>query len=261
MTSWITLFYKEFRASKMWIYFNILLILIGAAVFFFIDETQIVLYSLLVMILFHVIYLPVWVIYSIFTEWKNRTLVHWFNLPHSGFVLLTAKYVAGIVMMIVSLIVCNSLLVLLYSSILDTSNELVIQASDWFVTHFWSIFVGTMIMAIFSGTQVVCAIIIAKSATRFGLIFVAIFLLLPTLFQILFHDTIGYTKLVSWGMTTSASAEWLHPLLLNQHETLPAINVLSELTIFSLGIMLPQLVYSILLIWISSKLLDKAVQV
>ncbi|GAB6928914.1 hypothetical protein JCM10914A_28970 [Paenibacillus sp. JCM 10914] len=261
MTSWITLFIKEFRAARIWFYFNVLVILLGASSLFFLNETQILLYSLLVMILFHVIYLPVWVVYSIFVEWKNKMLTHWLNLPHSGLVLVTSKFAAGIAMMIISLLVCNGVLALLYSYILEANNDVVIQAVHWFISEFWVILLGTMIMAILSGSQVMCAIIIGKSVTRFRLLLVAGFLLIPGLFQALFHETAGYSKLVSWGMLTSAVTEWIHPILLNQHDMVHTINVLSELTIFSLGTMFVQLIYSIMLVWISSRLVDRALQI
>ncbi|WP_055109652.1 hypothetical protein [Paenibacillus ihumii] len=261
MTSWIALFTKEFRAARMWLYFNLLVIILGASSLFFLNETQVLLYSLLVMIIFHVIYLPAWMIYSMIVEWKHKTLTHWLNLPHSGLVLITSKFVAGIAMMILSLLVCNGSLALLYSYVLGADNDMVTQAVHWFISEFWVILLGTMIMSILSGSQVICAIIIGKSVTRFRLLLVAGFLLIPSLLQLLFHDTTGYTKLVSWGMLTSAMTEWIQPMLLNQQEMAHTINVLSELTVFSLGTMLPQLVYSILLIWISGKLVDRAVQI
>ncbi|MGG3284404.1 hypothetical protein [Paenibacillus solani] len=261
MTSWTTLFIKEFRAAKIWLYINALVILLGATSLFFLDETQILLYSMLVMILFHVIYLPVWIVYSIFVEWKNKMLAHWLNLPHSGLVLVTSKFAAGIVMMLISLLVCNGVLALLYSFILEANNDVIIQAVQWFMSEFWVILLGTMIMAILSGSQVMCAVIIWKSVTRFRLLLVAGFLLIPGLFQALFHGTAGYSKLTSWGMLTSAMTEWIQPILLNQYEMFHATNVLSELTIFSLGTMLVQLIYSIMLVWISSRLVDRALQI
>lgn len=261
MTSWTALFIKEFRAARIWFYFNLLVILLGASSLFFLNETQILLYSLLVMILFHVTYLPVWVVYSIIVELKNKTLTHWLNLPHSGLVLVTSKFAAGIAMMIISLLVCNGSLALLYSYILEADNDLIIQAANWFISEFWVILLGTIIMAILSGSQVMCAFIIGKSVTRFRVLLVAGFLLIPGLFQALLHETAGYSKLLSWGMITSAMTEWMQPLLLNQHDMFRAINILSELTIFSLGTMCTQLVYSIMLVWISSKLVDRALQI
>lgn len=261
MTAWITLFIKEFRAAKIWFYINVLVILLGASSLLFLDETQILLYSLFVTILFHVIYLPVWVVYSIFVEWKNKMLTHWLNLPHSGLVLVTSKFAAGTAMMLISLFVCNGILALLYSSILDTNNEVIIQAVHWFMSEFWVILLGTMIMAILSGSQVMCAIIIGKSATRFRWLLVAGFLLIPGLFQALFHETTGYAKLSSWGMLTSAVNEWMQPILYNQYDMAHITNVLSELTVFSLGTMLAQLTYSILLVWMSSRLVDRALQI
>lgn len=262
MTAWTMLFSKEFRASRVWCILNLLLILMGAGGFFLLDPSKAVIYSLLVMIILHIIYLPLWVIFSVFLEWKDRTLAHWVNLPHSGAVLLTAKYAAGIMLMTASLLISSGVLALLYQVVLDTTaSELAAQASSWFMNYFWAILFGTMIMAVFSGTQVVCAIVIAKSVTRFKLLSVIVFLLLPSLFQVFFNGSENYTRLVSWGLITSASEDWLQPLLMNEYEVIQATNVLSELTIYSLGLMLFQLVYVLLLLWISSRLLDKAVQI
>ncbi|WP_211746972.1 hypothetical protein [Paenibacillus sp. Marseille-Q4541] len=261
MTSWKALFFKEFKASKMWSFLNATLILLGGVCFNLFDNASVVLHSLMFIIVFHVVYLPIWVVYSLFVEWKERAITHWYSLPHQGIILLTSKFAAGVAMMLLSLLTPSIVLTLLYTFFLGDTDPMIERGSLWFIHNFWGVLLGIGVMAIYAGSQVLCAIFIGASATRCKPLWIIGFLLLPGLVQMWLRDSALYEAVTRWGMFTSPSQNWLDPLFPYENEVFKSATILSEVTTFSIGIVGPQLVISLFLIWISSKLLDRYVQI
>ena len=261
MTSWKALFFKEFMASKLWLYLNIAVILLGGLYFILFYHSSMVLQGLMFIIVFHIVYLPIWIVYSLFSEWRERAITHWYGLPHKGIVLISSKFVAGIAMMLLSLLASSTVLVLLYTFFLGGIDPVIEEGSLWFIHNYWGVFLGIGIMAIYAGSQILCALFIGASVTRYKPVWIISFLLLPSLIQIWLRDRTLYETIARWGMFTSPSDQWLLPLLQYDYEVFKLATVLSKVTVFSLGVMGPQLVISLLLVWISSKLLDRYVHI
>lgn len=261
MTAWKALFYKEFRASRPWIYFNLAVIFLGAIYFVFFRSPSIVLYSLTVIIGIHILYLPVWLIYSLFMEWKERAITHWYGLPHKGGILITSKFAAGMAMMLLSILVSSVLLVILYTYNLPYTVPMIELGSLWFIHNYWGVILGIFVMGIYAGTQCLCALLIGASVPKFKAVWMISFLLLPGIIQILLRNSNLYETITGWGRITSSSEKWLAPLLQQDYEMFQSATVLSKVTVFSAGVMGPQLLTSILLVWVSSILLDRYVQI
>ena len=261
MTSWKTLFFKEFKASTLWLYLNLTVILLGGVSFILFNNTSMVLHSLMFIIVFHIIYLPIWIVYSMFIEWKDRTITHWYSLPHSGIMLLTSKFMAGVAMMLLSLLASSIVLTFLYTFFLGETDPIIEQGSVWFIHNFWGVFLGIGFMAIYAGSQILCAIFLGASVTKFKPVWIIIFLLLPGFIQMWLQKIPFYEAATRWGMFTSPSEKWLEPLLRYDYDVFKSANILSEVTVFSIGVVGPQLIISVLLVWVSSKLFDRYLQI
>ncbi|WP_440115901.1 hypothetical protein [Paenibacillus sp. QZ-Y1] len=263
MISWKMLFLKEIYGSKQWIQLNILLLILLIVYSLISNTTDTRLFILLGIILFHVAYLPCWAFYSIFKELKEHTFTHWLNLPHSGLVLLSAKFLSGLSLMAVSLAISMLTAILPALFGLNAPHGLDYALALWASHKVGLFFLITTISSIFAGAQVILAFMLAKSLHTFRMLAAFGFLALLSLLQKVISSSPLLLKLTQWGpLFSSPAADWWGQMADQHYDIYVLLQAVSNImNLMYVGVLVIGLITSILFLWLSSKLLDKYVHV
>lgn len=121
MNAWSGLMKKEFRLGLTGVYWAIAAMLLVYGLLTFLtwkfDEGVILFVGSFVIVILHTFYLPAYLVVSIYME-KDRMHM-WLHNPQSGYSLLLAKFLSGLVFMFLSLLLAS--LVVIYSGTSLTS--------------------------------------------------------------------------------------------------------------------------------------------
>ncbi|WP_028776011.1 hypothetical protein [Shimazuella kribbensis] len=105
MAVWWVLFQKEFRLTRLfWIVNLLVLLTIGIGGIYLANSSHsgIASLSLFVLIIWHHFYLLAYLLFNLYEEEIHGSL--WLQSPQSGWILLSAKFFAGVILMFLSLL-------------------------------------------------------------------------------------------------------------------------------------------------------------
>jgi hypothetical protein len=261
MSPWLALVKKDFRLNR-----NIFFVLLGFLVLIGVLEIYIafryengLMFGLSLGVFFLQIFLlPILVFNSLHKEWKLTTSHLWLNIPHSGFKLLTAKFVVGLVQTIVSMLIAFLFVLLMVHYDFkpsfgekDASLALTIIQNYW-----WIAMLGTISLSALLGGAALFIYSMSKVIRRLGWLVGLVIVILGGWIWGLISETSFYKVITKWGAiqepTINNPLSFSDNVNVSMGDGTPVLFIGEEL--FSIGVIF-------LMIWICSWLLDRRVEV
>ncbi|RAL25783.1 hypothetical protein [Thermoflavimicrobium daqui] len=259
MNIWFTLCQKELHASKIWITIHALIFTLTSIFVVILPSSSVKLVIYFSFLVIHLVYLGIWAIYSVLKEWRGNTATHWLNLPHHGFLLLSAKMFTGYLLLIISFILGHFISIFawklspgLITNLFGFSIRQENWGSyfyDWLVHHSVEIILFVLTTSLSTGFLILCAVLLAKSVEKNHFLAGFGFFLAAGIIKPLFISNPVQT-ITEWGNISS-----------NHQELASFVQTFGGLaSSFYIGNLMIEILFTLLFIWISSKLLDQYVQ-
>lgn len=206
--SWWSLYVKELRLTKTNFLINIgglfivgiiLLVLVGRY------NPLFLLPIIPLIIIVHLVYMFFAMLISLRQEWKQKTSNFWLNIPSSGWQLLTAKFVAAMSQLFISLSVTFVIVYLLLQRSIGNVPDptiptfIVEQFQSFWWLLFFAVFIGALQLGAFSTFIYMMAKSIRKWGWLLGIVIVAVANWLWSNFQ----GTAVYKTVTEWGVILS----------------------------------------------------------
>ncbi len=206
--SWLSLYRKELRLTKTKFLINIgFLSALAILLYILMERYSPFLITLLVpVVLAHLFYMFFAMIDTLRQEWKQKTTVFWLNIPKSGWMLLTAKFVAAATQLLVSL---SLTMVILYAFLQQQRKNLLIDPAvmnfitEQFQTYWWILFFGILIASLQGGAIATFIYMTAKSVRKLGWLLGIGIVVAAGWLWLKFQGTAMYQAITEWGVIMS----------------------------------------------------------
>lgn len=169
--SWTALFKKDLRFMRFPFLITVLVTaLIGIIVYYYAQRTgnEGLLLVGGILIAFHIFYLVATMLQSLSQEWKGHTAHLWLTIPKSGWSLITAKFMAETIMMIISLSLTTFIFYIISVFGYNTLSAEVITALNIFWQYGWVMYGFIIILAMQLGAVATFIFFMHKSIRRLG---------------------------------------------------------------------------------------------
>ncbi|MFV8827689.1 hypothetical protein [Alkalihalobacterium sp. APHAB7] len=260
--SWFALYQKDLRANNLRLVVNIsLLLLFFLSIFFmmFRYNNEFILMSFVPVLMLHVIYLFIGMFDSLSKEWRHHNVNLWLNIPQSGWSLITAKFSAVATHFLISLSVTFIGFYLFIYVFNHQISEPFFIALSIFHTY-WYVPAFILVLASLQlGAFATVLYLISKTVYKGGWILaVAIGIGTQYIWNIV-KDTDIYLTMTGWGalITPADIQATLQQMMLLEADI--GVSVDMDGT-FYLGYLISEAAVIVVLLVISSWLLDRYVQ-
>lgn len=203
--SWLNLYVKDLRLTKISFFINMLGILMFSLLTIFLMErySPIFLMIGIPLLFFHVFYLFFMMYTSLRKEWNSGTAHLWLNIPRSGGQLLSAKFLAASTYLVISLGAAFLIVYLLLRRGLplfdnqEISTDIILEL---FQTNWWVFFLGIIISAMNLGAALTFIYIMSKSIQKWGWLLAIAILSAASWVLYKVEQTKIYQTLTEWGV-------------------------------------------------------------
>lgn len=265
--SWWSLYLKELRLTRTNFLINIGVLFIVAILSFVLVERYNPLFLIPIIsliIVAHFFYLFFAMLDSLRQEWKQKTSIFWLNIPSSGWQLLTAKFVAAMSQLFISLSVTFVIVyLLLQRSIVNVSDSTIpVLIVENFQSLWWMPFFGVFIGALNLGAFSTFIYMMAKSIRKWGWLLGIIIVVFANWLWSNFQETAIYKAATEWGSILSEK-ELVNSLFVQFDSMNDAPTVGIETTnqaVIYFGSTLVNLLVVVAILYVSAWLLDHKVE-
>lgn len=265
--SWWSLYVKELRLTKHKFLINIGGLFIVAIILLVLGERYNPLFLIPIipiLIVVHFLYLFFAMLDSLRQEWKQKTSIFWLNIPSSGFQLLTAKFVAAMSQLFISLsgtfVIVYFLLKRSVGNVADPTIPAFIV--EQFQSFWWVLFFVVLIGALQLGAFSTFIYMMAKSIRKWGWLLGIVIVAVANWLWSSFQETAIYKAVTEWGAILSEkeliNAFFVEFDLMNGSPTMD-IETMNEVVLY-FGSTLVNLLVIIAILYASAWLLDHKVE-
>ncbi len=202
--SWLALYIKELRLGKTKFLLNMIFLLMVAVLFYVLIERYNPFFIALTipLIILHFFYMFFAMLDALRQEWKHNTAVFWMNIPKSGWQLLTAKYVAVMTQLFVSLSLTFIIIyILLKRSAVHFTDPIIPNfLIEQYQAYGWILFVGVFIASLQTGVVSTFIYMVAKSVRKWGWLLGTGIMVASSWIWFKFQETAIYRGLTEWGV-------------------------------------------------------------
>lgn len=265
--SWWSLYVKELRLTKHKFLINVGGLFIVAIILFVLGERYNPLFLIPIipiLIIVHFFYLFFAMLDSLRQEWKQKTSIFWLNIPSSGFQLLTAKFVAAMSQLFISLSTTFIIVYLLLLRSVDNVPDPAIPAFivEQFQSFWWVLFFVVFIGALQLGTFSTFIYMMAKSIRKWGWLLGIVIVAVANWLWSTVQETAVYKAVTEWGAILSEeeliNSFIVHFDSMNDTPTVD-IETMNEVVLY-FGSTLVNLLVIVAILYTSAWLLDHKVE-
>lgn len=202
--SWLALYIKELRLTKTKFLLNMVFLVMVGVLFYVLIERYNPFFIMLTvpLIILHLFYMFFAMLDSLRQEWKQNTAVFWMNIPKSGWQLLTAKYVAAMTHLFISLTLTFLIIyVLLYRSAPQFADPTIANfIIEQFQSFGWILFIAIFFASLQTGVVSTFIFMVAKSVRKWGWLLGTGIMVGGSWLWFRFQETAVYRVITEWGV-------------------------------------------------------------
>ncbi|WP_025026972.1 hypothetical protein [Caldalkalibacillus mannanilyticus] len=208
MRAWWGLVVKELRdnSSFTWIGVGFLLLYIVVGIMLAPKGGVLFVGSVLIFLL-HLLLMAMIVMISFLKEWRTGSSHFWLTIPMRGFSLLTSKFVASFLQILLTMAISLVVMILMYQLDVLASYTSIDQFHQVFHTNFmelvrefgWIVLLAILLTTIYLASLFLFVAVCSKAMRRGGWIVGILVLFFKFYLLTLFSGTAAYATLAQWG--------------------------------------------------------------
>lgn len=228
MGAWVSLLKKEFKLTRSSVLWGLVIVIAAGLLDVYLayhnnGRPGVATVLAFMAVMFHVFYLAIYMLKSLSSEWNHNAHL-WLHLPQSGWSLISAKLVSGLIAMLVSFGITGIFALWVVAVEFKNAMHYFDPQKTEFVwstilNYGWVIVLLVIVSTIYTGfwgMMISVAMASARNIIKRGRFFIGIgVFLIPTWGMGVFQNTAAYNLLVKWGtvnlpLTTLNSLAHVH---------------------------------------------------